>query len=743
MNPTVQSTLLEPVAGDVFAGASSNARWMGWRLRALVALALIGCLCLFLMLRGLAQSPHLDVTFRQDGGARLELIGSGHAELDSRKGHRLVQLAAADQPLLAADSALMWRSPRWAVDDQERGHILDAQAALARLVRSDLVSFVFDDGVAVQVAPRPRGFGGLGTTFWLLSALALMLYLIAAIAFLSRPGMKNLLYAVMVTAQSGNLMMIAVESCHGWGLPDGLMVADLRLRTLFDLVSAAAVLNVAFIHPRRLPGAAGWSAACWALAVGYGTLAWAAHLPRVWWFTQYLLIGYGVAVVATLTWVQRQSPHPVALVLRRLGLAATSTLTLLTLAIALTGKSGQDQHLIASIGSIIWYVFFASLLLLVPFLSRSQHVMREFAMLAGLSTVATSLDLLFITAFALGQFTSLTLALFIAIGLYAGARQWLLTHLSGTSAMTAERTFESLYRAARAIESTPQHSVDHVARLLNELFEPLELRRNPRRTPEALVAANGTVLAVPLPRLPLAEADTSGSLVLRHARRGRRLFVHEDARLVNRVLEQLRSAVVYDRAVEQGRTEERTRLAQDLHDDIGARLLTLMYKAPTPEMEEYVRHTLQDLKTLTRGLAAAEHPLSHAAAEWKSDIAQRLAASHATLSWSFQAQEDVPLTVVQWSGLTRILRELVNNVIAHARATEVEISGSFENGELQLNVADDGQGRDPQTWSHGLGLGGVRKRVKLLGGQVRWRARQPRGIVCEVRIPRLGDAART
>ena len=65
---------------------------------------------------------------------------------------------------------------------------------------------------------------------------------------------------------------------------------------------------------------------------------------------------------------------------------------------------------------MIWYVFLASLLLLVPFLSRSQQVMREFSLLAGISTVATSLDLLFVAVFSLGQFASLTLALFIALG---------------------------------------------------------------------------------------------------------------------------------------------------------------------------------------------------------------------------------------------------------------------------------------------------------------------------------------
>jgi len=94
---------------------------------------------------------------------------------------------------------------------------------------------------------------------------------------------------------------------------------------------------------------------------------------------------------------------------------------------------------------------------------------------------------------------------------------------------------------------------------------------------------------------------------------------------------------------------------------------------------------------------------------------------------------------VQWSALTRVLRELVSNVIQHSAATHVAITGSVEDGGLRLAIADDGIGRDPQAWAHGLGLGGVRKRVKQLGGDVQWAPNDPAGIVCTVRVPRLGE----
>ena len=188
-------------------------------------------------------------------------------------------------------------------------------------------------------------------------------------------------------------------------------------------------------------------------------------------------------------------------------------------------------------------------------------------------------------------------------------------------------------------------------------------------------------------------------------------------------------------AMEQGRGEERLRIAQDLHDDIGARLLTLLYQAPTPEMGDYIRHTLQDLKTLTRGLAAPSHRLSDAAAEWKRDLSHRLELAHCALTWEMQADQDVDLSMVQWSALTRILRELVTNAICHARAEHVTVTLILAENMLTLRVSDDGQGQAPQQWAHGLGLSGVRKRVKQLNGEVRWFERDPVGICAEVWVP--------
>src|SRR5262249_46323515 len=151
------------------------------------------------------------------------------------------------------------------------------------------------------------------------------------------------------------------------------------------------------------------------------------------------------------------------------------TWILLTVAIASADQLPALRHNIAAIGSVIWYVFIASLLLLLPFLSRSQQVMREFSMLAAISTVATSLDPFFAALFPLSQFASLPLSLFLSLGLYAGARQWILNQMMGSSMLTTERMFEQLYRIAREVELHPERTAELLSQLLRALFEPLEM----------------------------------------------------------------------------------------------------------------------------------------------------------------------------------------------------------------------------------------------------------------------------
>lgn len=709
-----------------------GARWIGWRSRALAAAALIGCVGLLLLIRTLAAVPAVAVSLQANDAGQLLLVGASGAA------NTVDALVDRDGHSTAIDRLLLQPSARWLADDAQRARQIAQHDALAQALASGTVQLRLADGTLTTLQAQVRGAAGLGVLFWFCATLGLLLYLVTLVVFLARPEGRNALYAAMALAQVGNLLFLAAESVPLLGLPAGFMQWDHDLRMGFDLVTAAALVHATGRHPRRLAGHGIRASVVWCAVLALVAAQHGGLLNNSWWWTQAVAIVCGLIAMAQLLWVQRTVPHPLAAALWRLCALSVGTLVLLTLSIAAVGSRPGLQGQAVAIGAAVWVVFLAAMLLMLPFMARTQQLMREFALLAGVSTMATSLDLLFIALFSLSSFASLTLALFISLGAYAGLRQWLLNQVLARERITTERMFEHLYRMVRELQSKPQNVEKLLTQLLREMFEPLEVEVVARRSSGSRVIDDGAGLRVPVP--PLTNAAAPSVIMLGFAQRGQRMFTLDDARLADQVVDQVSRAVAFDRAVERGRHEERVRIAQDLHDDIGARLLTLMYQAPTREMEDYLRHTLKDLKTLTRGLAATDHRLSHAIAEWKADITQRLAAAGCDVAWSFSLDHDLELGVVQWSALTRILRELVSNVLAHANATQVTVEASLKRGVLTLTVADNGDGRHPASWSHGLGLGGVRKRVKQLGGSVHWRELPGQGIVCQVLVPRLSDA---
>jgi signal transduction histidine kinase len=757
-----------------------RARWLVWRRRGLILAALLGCLGVFLMIRWMAALPHIDAQWQRGAEGQLVLESSTQPSLHALRGHAVLAMRAPNGPALAVDAQLLHRAPRWQASERARQLQARQQQSLAQMLAdaapNSRVELRLDTGDWVAATLGPRGYSGLGLAIWPLVGVALLLYLFASILLWAKSQPRHLPLVVMSLCQVLNLLCLVLETLPGLALgvawsapnPPGALdwgtasrwCGDLRLRVALDLGIGAAVVHAFALHPRPLPRAKAWILLAWSAVPlwllltdqALPLLQSSSLLPGLWWWGQAGFLGLlGIGLVAIQS-SYRVEANPYALVLKRFALIAMATFLVATV---LAGWSaGWAQARPAQMGlaaglafalSLTWNSLVTALMLMIPFMARSPQLFREFATLAGISTVATSIDLLFVAVFALGPFTSLAVAVFVSLALYAALRQRVLNRMLGQRTLTTERTFDHIYRAARAVQDQPTQYTQRLTQLLRDVFEPMEVLRVDAVPQATRVSSGGSALVVPIRNVeagetshPASEAPKSAApafaLGLRFAQRGQRLFTEDDARLADRVVEQLARAVAYDRAVEQGRHEERLRIAQDLHDDIGARLLTLMYQAKTPEMEDYIRHTLQDLKTLTRGLAANDHLLSHACGEWKADLTQRLGAAQASLGWQVAQDHELALSMVQWSALTRVLRELVSNSLFHGNASRVDVELSLQGPQLRLSVADNGRGKAPQNWAHGLGLGGVRKRVKALGGTVRWSENKSLGILCEVDV---------
>src|SRR3954471_1745582 len=207
--------------------------------------------------------------------------------------------------------------------------------------------------------------------------------------------------------------------------------------------------------------------------------------------------------------------------------------------------------------------------------------------------------------------------------------------------------------------------------------------------------------------------------------------------MLARIEEERRQA---GRAVLRGQEQERSRIAQDLHDEVNQALtgILLRLEATTmdapyslrPELQETKRlanQAMEELLHLARQLrptALDDHGLIPALASQVEDFSQRTG-----IDARFSRHGQVPtLTDEQQLVIYRAAQESLSNIAQHANAKHVPVQLSFV-GRTILRITDDGYGFDPgpgQSGRHGrprgrvggLGLSGMRERALLVGGNL-------------------------
>jgi signal transduction histidine kinase len=123
-----------------------------------------------------------------------------------------------------------------------------------------------------------------------------------------------------------------------------------------------------------------------------------------------------------------------------------------------------------------------------------------------------------------------------------------------------------------------------------------------------------------------------------------------------------------------------------------------------------------------------------AAVEWlASDFAKRTGLACTTILPS----EDIALNTARDVALFRIVQEALTNVIRHAHATCAEVRLSVADGEVLLDVQDDGRGTTPEQIAapRSLGLLSMRERAAVLGGELDIKSEPGRGTTVRVRMP--------
>ena len=83
----------------------------------------------------------------------------------------------------------------------------------------------------------------------------------------------------------------------------------------------------------------------------------------------------------------------------------------------------------------------------------------------------------------------------------------------------------------------------------------------------------------------------------------------------------------------------------------------------------------------------------------------------------------------------RVVQEALQNVVKHSNATEASVICARDSKQICVRIEDNGAGFDPGRARHGIGLDGMRERLRLVGGALKIESKPGAGTRIEARIP--------
>lgn len=653
----------------------------------------------------------------------LKLVGDsqGVSVLDARgpsaavpQGVRLTTLAEAStgQPFALSAEDVM-EEPDMVADYRQMDAFFERQERIAALLSAPAVRLAWPGGEAV-VAPSQRPLTALPPVFWFQLAVAMAGCLIACWVWVLRPqdwgarmfGITGLMFPLFA-------MSAAVYSSRELALPGDLFFALSALNHLASFMFGAALMGIFLSHPRPL-----------VKPVWLGVLFLVFFL---WWLTDVLRIapdldwGNRFAVMtemllamafAVVQWRKSRGDPLDRAALRWFILSMLLGSGLFILSIVASASLGWLPPIPQGYAFgffLLIYIGIALGLRRYRLFDLDEWAYRILLWVGGAAMVI-GMDALLIAGLQLAPGPSLGITLIVCGWLYFPARQWLWQKVAHRPSLQLHELMPDVVDIA--FQASREEREARWDSLLRKLFDPLVIEPDTDSVATTRLVDDGLGLAVP-------PCGGLGGRILRRAHRGERLFSSKDPIFVAALCQLLDSAEGRREAHERGAEEARKRIARDMHDDVGARLLTLIHRADKTELAEVARAAMADLRTALSALDTQPVPLGDALADWRAEASQRCSVAGVEMRWSeADSLPDRQLSAGQKAVLERALREGITNALKHAAANVIQVSVAYDDRGLNLSVSDDGRAPPPDQWREGRGLRGMRQRLGEVGGSL-------------------------
>jgi two-component system sensor histidine kinase DevS len=622
------------------------------------------------------------------------------------------------------------------------------QSAIRAALDDPPVALTFTDAAGavftVEATPANRPLRDLPPLFWLQMVFGAGAALIGAWVWSLRP--RDLAVAMFGFTGLGLLFSTAsaaVYSSRELAIEGGLFRLLSAVNHLGAQMFGFGMVALFCLYPRRL------ASNRVLLAIGAVVFIWwaadTAHLsvnPQIGSYLPVMIETAGIfALIGVQWWINRKDPLARA-ALRWLGLSVVVGIGGYVFGNALPVLLGNAPSLPQGLllGSfLLIYIGLALGLGRYRLFQLDQWAYRT-VFYAGGALGVLAFDAALIFALQVERVAALGVSLLLIGLVYLPLRDALWQRLTARRRTAPDDLFGWVVEAALA---PPTAREARWRTLLERLFEPLNIDESDAPFAAPAIVEDGLALGVP--------ATSAGpALVLRFARGGRSLFAVEDLALARQAVGLLAQAEASRVAYERGASEERRRIAQDLHDDVGARLLSGLHKSDLTQTRSALREAIAEIRLVVGGLAGERRPLEDVFADLSHEAFDRLAAAGVALDGPMDGAPGGPPVDIDYAvqkALRSALREMVSNTIRHAQAGQMGIRAVREGDRLTIIASDDGVGmaadRPRATDGIGLGLGlsGLARRLESLGGGVSLPP-SVKGLTLELQVDLAGRATR-
>jgi PAS domain S-box-containing protein len=274
------------------------------------------------------------------------------------------------------------------------------------------------------------------------------------------------------------------------------------------------------------------------------------------------------------------------------------------------------------------------------------------------------------------------------------------------------------------------------------------------------IMEGSTVLGAVITFVDITERKRAADALLQ-AKQELESRVEERTQALSAALEQLRELSTH---AERVREEERTRIAREVHDELGSLLVALKMdvnwlhkrlsdaeahtdgqEQPLQErMRSKCRHMSSQIESAVENVgriitdlrpSILDHQGLWAALDWQAH--EFVQSSEMALHWQMEIAQDLQLPETMAIEVFRIFQEMLSNVGRHSQASQLHVQIQADAQHLTIRVQDNGRGASLEAFeaADAYGIMGMRERALRLNGSIQIESQVGQGCTMELRMP--------